>query len=83
MIVAGNIDPFARALLPRLEEDVAKRMTALASGSAARNADEAATTGEKYAGQTMYIKAMNDVIDLIHEIETEMYGGKKAAEEQG
>lgn len=70
-------DPFYRALVPQLQEEVANRMATLASGGAAHTATDAATTGEKYAAQCAYIDAMNTVITLCNQINAEMYGGTK------
>lgn len=80
--MALSIDQFYRALVPRLQEDLANRMASLASGGAARTSTDAATTGEKYAAQVSYIDALNAVLRVCDEIETEMYGGKKPAEGQ-
>lgn len=82
MIVASsNIDPFARALFPRLQEDLANRMSALAGGSATQIIGSPISTAERYAAEVSYIKALNDILGVCHEIEVEMYGGGKPAEE--
>lgn len=70
------IDPFFKLLNGQLTEKIAQRMTSLASGSAVRTENDQVTTAEKYAAQTSYIQALNDVLDLCHEIEVDKYGRK-------
>jgi hypothetical protein len=81
LILASSIDQFFRALGPRLEEDIANRMASLAGGSATQIVGSPISTAERYAAEVSYIKALNDVLRVCHEIEVEMYGGKKPDEE--
>jgi hypothetical protein len=72
------IDPFHRQLYGVLTEEISRRMTQLALGSAARTGS--ASVEENYAAQTTYIKALNNILDKCQEIETERYGGRKSAD---
>jgi hypothetical protein len=70
-------------MLPRLQDDLAQRMSSLAGGSATQIVGSPISTAERYAAEVSYIKALNDVIRVGEEIEVEMYGGKKPDENQG
>lgn len=48
-------------------------MRNLALGSATHHVGEAANTAEKYAAQTSYIQALNDILDLAEQVEKEIY----------
>ena len=68
------IDPFHRRLREELVERIATRVNNLAAGSAARAVDSVTTVAEKYAAQTSYLQALNDVLELCKELDRERYG---------
>jgi hypothetical protein len=68
------IDPFFRSLAKQLNEVLADRMMQLSQGSASQITGEVATTGEKYAAQCSYIKAINDVLSMGQEIQKRQAG---------
>ena len=79
---SSAIDPFHRALSNVLTVKIDSRMLALADGSAVKVAEDTISTAEKYAAQTAYLKALNDVLAACAEIELEMYGARPGAIEE-
>lgn len=73
------IDPFHRDLYGALTEEIDKRMTALASGSAVKVAEDTTSTAEKYAAQTSYIQALTDVLEKCKDVELARYGARPSA----
>lgn len=71
------LDAFHRALNARLQEETVKRMEALAGGSATTTPESTSTVGERYAAQTSYIAALNDVVKLCVEVEETLYGARR------
>lgn len=53
-------------------EKLNTRIEELANGSAADQ--------NQYCGQVAYIRALRDVLDITHDIEVDMYGGKTVSE---
>lgn len=83
MVTAPDlIDPFHRSLHARLTEEINKRVTALAQGSAAKTLDSGSTVAENYAAQTSYIQALVSVLDVCEELEQERYGARKKDEDE-
>ena len=68
------IDPFHRALFGVLAPDIDNRMISLAQGSAG--------SYEDYKAQASYIQALNDVLGKCREIEIEIYGASKGADQE-
>ena len=62
------IDRFHRAIHGTVADEVDKRMTALASGSAA--------SFDEYRYQVGYLDALTRVLDVCHDIEKEFYGSR-------
>ena len=75
------IDPFHRDLFRVLSAQIDERMVLLAQGSAGQVTGDTATTAEKYAAQTSYIRALNDVLDKCKGLELERYGARPGAEQ--
>ena len=67
------IDRFHRAIHGTVADEVDKRMTALASGSAG--------SFDEYRYQVGYLDALTRVLDVCHDIEKEFYG-QRPGEEQ-
>ena len=67
------IDRFHRAIHGTVADEVDKRMTALASGSAA--------SFDEYRYQVGYIDALTRVLGVCHDIEKEFYGSRPGEEQ--
>ena len=67
------IDRFHRAIHGTVAEDIDKRMTSLAAGSAG--------SFEDYKYQVGYIDALTRVLDVCREIEKEFYGSRPGEEQ--
>lgn len=64
------LDPFHRALASLVNEEIAKRQYNLAHGSASRITEDMASVAEKYAAQASYIEALESVLDLCKQVES-------------
>ena len=75
------VDPFHRQLYGVISEDIARRVSRLATGSASAIIDGVTTVAENYAAQVSYIQALNDILAKCQEIEVERYGGRRGADD--
>ncbi len=69
-------DPFFRSIFDKLTPEIDRRMIELAAGSAGTITGDTKTVAEKYADQTAYLRALNDVLKVCAEIELDRYGAK-------
>ncbi len=62
-------DPFHRAIASLIQEQIEMLEKNLSHGSATQVSEDTATVGEKYAAAISYIRALEMVLELCHQVE--------------